>query len=103
MSSICIPIPSSTVIGVPSVPASLPNSEIMRVEPTITSLTGGAATALDYIKTEGDGAYPVGIMVTIVIDDAPAVYQLVVSAAASNPPYVVYPADRVNKLWIKRL
>ena len=106
MSKICIPIPSSTVIGVSSTPASTPSVNVFRVEPSITALTGGAATNLDGIAT-ASGAYPVGICIFLVISGIPHIYQLVAGTATENSPSVILPDDysvSTNaKYWVQRM
>jgi len=106
MSKICIPIPSSTVIGVSSTPASTPNINVFRVEPSITGLAGGTATDLDGIAT-ASGAYPVGICIFIVISGIPHIYQLVSGTATESSPSIILPDDynpsSNAKYWIQRM
>ena len=106
MSKICIPIPSSTVIGVSSTPESSPSVNVFRVEPSITALTGGASTNLDGIPTAG-GSYPIGICIFLVISGIPHIYQLVAGTATENSPSVILPDDysvSANaKYWVQRM
>ena len=106
MSKICIPIPSSSVIGVSSAVASTPSINIMRVEPSITGLTGGGANNLDGLVTVS-GSYAVGICIFLVIGGVPAIYQLVAGVASLNAPSVIIPADYSSvtnaKHWIQRM
>jgi len=106
MSKICIPIPSSTVIGVSSTPATTPSLNIFRVEPSITSLTGGVSTSLDYVPT-ASGVYPVGICVFLVISGIPHIYQLVAGTATENSPSIILPDDynasSNAKYWVQRM
>lgn len=106
MSKICIPIPSSSVIGVSSSVASSPSINIMRVEPSITGLTGGGATDLDGIATVS-GDYAVGICIFLVVGGVPAIYQLVAGVASANPPSVILPTDYSGitnaKHWVQRM
>jgi hypothetical protein len=106
MSKICIPIPSSSVIGVSSSPITTPSINILRVEPSITGLTGGTATDLDSLNTVS-GTYAVGIVVFVVIGGVPAIYQLTNGTDAENDPFIIRPNDYdsqtgTNRVW-KRL
>jgi hypothetical protein len=91
MSKICIPIPSSSVIGVSSTPITTPSVNILRVEPSITTLTGGSGS-LAGLSTI-NGTYVVGIVVFLVISGAPAIYQLTEGTDAENDPFVIRPND----------
>jgi hypothetical protein len=106
MSKICIPIPSSSVIGVSSTPITTPSVNILRVEPSITGLTGGGATNLDGLVT-ATGNYVVGICIFLVISGIPAIYQLVSGSNAENSPSIIRPNDfdeMTNaKVWIQRM
>jgi hypothetical protein len=105
MSKICIPIPSSSVIGVSSAVASTPSINIMRVEPSITGLTGGGANNLDGLVTVS-GSYAVGICIFLVVGGIPAIYQLVSGAATESSPSVILPDDyglTNTKHWIQRM
>ena len=106
MSKICIPIPSSSVIGVSSTPITTPSVNILRVEPSITGLVGVASTDLASLNTVS-GTYAVGIVVFLVISGAPAIYQLTNGTDAENNPFVIRPNDYssqtgTNRVW-KRL
>lgn len=103
MSRICIPIPNSTVIGV-SGGSATPDPKTVRNESTIVSLDG-ASPALNALPTNTStaGYYPVGTTVFITVSGVPAIYQLVASAAANNPPSVVRPTDYIGNLWIQRM
>ena len=106
MSKICIPIPSSSVVGVSSTPNNAPSINILRVEPSITGLTGGGDNNLDGIVT-ASGSYAVGICIFLVIGGIPSIYQLVNGAATSSPPSVILPNDynaiTNTKHWIQRM
>ena len=106
MSKICIPIPSSSVIGVSSTPIETPSVNIMRVEPSITGLTGGGATNLDGLVT-ATGNYAVGICIFLVIGGTPAIYQLTTGTNAEVSPSVIRPNDFDEitnaKVWIQRM
>jgi hypothetical protein len=106
MSRICIPIPSSTVIGVSSTPITTPSSNVFRVEPTITGLTGGTATDLNAIVTGSGSTYPTNICVFLPAISPPAIYQLVAGTNAANSPFVIRPQDYATttneKVWIQR-
>lgn len=105
MSKICIPIPSSSVIGVSSTPIQTPSVNILRVEPSITTLTGGAGSLANLNTVSG--TYAVGIVVFLVISGAPAIYQLTNGTDAENDPWIIRPNDYgsqtgTNRVW-KRL
>jgi len=102
MSKICIPIPSSSVIGVSSTPITAPSINILRVEPSITGLVGGAATDLDGLNTVS-GNYAVGIVLFLVISGAPAIYQLTNGTDETNNPWVVRPNDYASQTGTKRV
>lgn len=102
MSKICIPIPSSSVIGVSTTPIQTPSVNILRVEPSITGLTGGTATDLDSLNTVS-GTYAVGIVVFLVINGAPAIYQLTEGTDAENDPWVIRPNDYDSQTGNKRV
>ena len=103
MSRICIPTPASTVIGVGTTPATTPNSNIFRVDTTITTLDGLRALIT------ADGVYPVGICIFLPSLTVPATYQLVSGTDAENPPstFVIRPNDfnvSTNaKVWKQRM
>jgi hypothetical protein len=88
MSKICIPIPSSSVIGVSTTPINTPSINILRVEPSITGLTGGAATDLDSLNT---------------VSGIPAIYQLTNGTDAENDPFVIRPNDYDSQTGTKRV
>lgn len=106
MSKICIPIPSSSVIGVTTTPANTPNVNILRVEPSITGLVGSGSTNLDGITTL-TGNYVVGICIFLVINGIPSIYQLVGGTATETPPSIILPDDYNGvtnaKYWIQRM
>jgi hypothetical protein len=102
MSKICIPIPSSSVIGVSSSPITTPSINILRVEPSITGLTGGTATDLDSLNTVS-GTYAVGIVVFVVIGGVPAIYQLTNGTDTENDPFVIRPNDYDSQTGTKRV
>jgi len=102
MSKICIPIPSSSVIGVSSTPITTPSVNILRVEPSLTGLTGGAATDLDGLNTVS-GTYAVGIVIFLVISGIPAIYQLANGTDATNSPFVIRPNDYASQTGTKRV
>lgn len=102
MSKICIPIPSSSVIGVSSTPIQTPSVNILRVEPSITGLDGGASTDLDSLNTVS-GTYAVGIVVFLVIGGTPIIYQLTNGTDAQNLPFVVRPNDYDSQTGTKRI
>jgi hypothetical protein len=106
MSKICIPIPSSSVIGVATTPIQTPSVNIMRVEPSITGLLGGGATNLDGLVT-ATGNYTVGICIFLVIGGVPAIYQLISGSNAESSPSIIRPNDfdeMTNaKVWIQRM
>jgi len=105
MSRICIPTPASTVIGVGTTPLTTPNSNVFRVDTTITSTTG-ASNSLAALDTVTD-VYPVGICVFLPTLATPATYQLVSGTDAENPPFVIRPNDfniSTNaKVWKQRM
>lgn len=101
MSKICIPIPSSTVIGVSSTPIQTPSVNILRVEPSITTLTGGAGSLANLVTATG--SYVVGIVVFLVISGAPAIYQLTEGTDAENDPFIIRPNDYGNQTGNKRV
>jgi hypothetical protein len=102
MSKICIPIPSSSVIGVSSTPISTPSVNILRVEPSITGLTGGGSSNLDGLNTVS-GIYAVGIVLFLVINGVPAIYQLTNGTDAENNPFVIRPNDYDDQIGTKRV
>lgn len=102
MSKICIPIPSSTVIGVSTTPISTPSVNILRVEPQLTGLDGGGATNLDGVNTVS-GIYAVGICIFLILGGIPHIYQLVEGTDAENIPFVVRPNDYDSQLGNKRV
>jgi hypothetical protein len=106
MSKICIPIPSSSVIGVSSTSIATPSVNILRVEPAITGLIGGGSSNLDGVVTAA-GNYAVGICIFLVIGGIPAIYQLTSGNNAENSPSVIRPNDfdeMTNaKVWIQRM
>jgi hypothetical protein len=102
MSKICIPIPSSSVIGVSSTPIQTPSVNILRVEPSVTGLDGGGATNLDGLNTVS-GTYAVGIVIFLVISGLPAIYQLTEGTDAENLPFVVRPNDYDSQAGTKRV
>jgi hypothetical protein len=91
MSKICIPIPSSSVIGVSSTPINTPSLNILRVEPSITTLTGGSGSLAGLNTSSGN--YAVGIVVFLVISGVPAIYQLTEGTDAENDPFIIRPND----------
>jgi hypothetical protein len=100
MSRICIPVPASTVIGVSSTPPTTPNSNVFRVDSSITTLAGLKALATS------TGVYPAGICVFLPNLDVPATYQLVSGTDADNSPYVLRPDDYSGgnqKVWKQRM
>jgi len=101
MSKICIPIPSSSVIGVSSTPITTPSVNILRVEPSITTLTGGAGS-LASLPT-ATGAYSVGMVVFVGIDSAPAIFQLTEGEDAENSPFIIRPNDYFSQTGNKRI
>jgi hypothetical protein len=105
MSKICIPIPSSSVIGVSSSPITTPSVNILRVEPSITTLTGGSGSLANLNTVSG--TYAVGIVLFLVIGGIPAIYQLTTGTDAQNDPFIIRPNDYnsqtgTNRVW-KRL
>jgi len=102
MSKICIPIPSSSVIGVSSTPIETPSVNILRVEPSLTGLTGGAGTDLDSLNTVS-GSYAVGIVVFLVISGSPAIYQLTEGTDEENAPWIIRPNDYDSQTGTKRV
>lgn len=105
MSRICIPVPASTVIGVSSSPPTTPNSNVFRVDSTITELTG-ASGSLAAIPTS-TSTYPVGICIFLPNLTVPATYQLVSGTDSHDPPFVVRPNDYApttnEKVWKQRM
>lgn len=101
MSKICIPIPSSSVIGVSTTPIQTPSINILRVEPSVTTLTGasGSLAALNTVS----GSYAVGIVIFLVISGIPAIYQLTESEDAENDPFVIRPNDYSSQTGNKRV
>jgi hypothetical protein len=91
MSKICIPIPSSSVIGVSSTPINTPSLNILRVEPSITTLTGGSGSLAGLNTSSGN--YAVGIVIFLVISGIPAIYQLTEGTDAENDPFIIRPND----------
>jgi hypothetical protein len=102
MSKICIPIPSSSVIGVSSTPITTPSVNILRVEPSITGLDGGGSTNLDGLNTVS-GTYAVGIVIFLTLGGLPAIYQLTESTEEQNLPFIVRPNDYDNQTGNKRV
>lgn len=104
MSRICIPVPSSTVIGVSSAPLTTPSENVFRVDPTITALTG--VDSLAALPTDAE-IYPIGICVFLPNLSVPATYQLVSGTDAENLPFVVRPSDyngtSNQKVWKQRM
>lgn len=104
MSRISIPVPASTVIGVGSAPASTPNSNVFRVEASVSTLTG-ASNSLASLVTTSD-IYPLNICVFLPNLTTPATYQLVSGTDAENIPFVVRPNDYSGgnqKIWKQRM
>ena len=104
MSRICIPTPASTVIGVGTTPLTTPNSNVFRVDTTITSTTG-ASNSLAALDTATD-VYPVGICVFLPTLATPATYQLVSGKDEQNLPFIVRPNDYSGsntKVWKQRM
>lgn len=104
MSRICIPTPASTVIGVGTTPPTTPNSNVFRVDPTITALTG-ASNSLSALPTASD-VYPIGICIFLPNLTTPSTYQLVSGTDAENLPFVVRPNDYSGgnqKVWKQRM
>jgi hypothetical protein len=103
---VCISSGTGVIIGVPTTPITSPSANILRVEPTITGLTGGGSTNLDGINTVS-GNFPAGICVFIVINNIPNIYQLVEGQEAESLPFVVRPDDYDNqaekKVWKLRM
>lgn len=101
MSRICIPVPSSTVIGVSSSPPTSPNSNVFRVDSTITTLAGLKALAT------ANSTYPIGICIFLPNLTTPATYQLVSGTDVENSPFIVWPNDynpSTNaKVWKQRM
>jgi len=100
MSRICIPTPASTVIGVGTTPATTPNSNVFRVDASITTLDG-----LRALVTVTD-VYPIGICIFLPSLAVPATYQLVSGTDAENSPFVVRPSDYSGgntKVWKQRM
>jgi hypothetical protein len=105
MSRICIPIPASTVIGVSSSPPTTPNTNVFRVDTTITTLTG-ASNSLASLVTATD-IYPLNLCVFLPSLTTPATYQLVSGTDAQNDPFVIRPNDFNSatnaKVWKQRM
>lgn len=101
MSKICIPIPSSSVIGVSTTPITSPSVNILRVEPSITTLTGdgGSLAGLNTVS----GNYAVGIVIFLVIGGIPAIYQLTEGTDAENDPFIIRPNDYGSQTGTKRV
>jgi len=102
MSQIRIPIPTSSVIGVSTTPINTPSVNILRVEPSITGLTGGTATDLDSLDTV-NGTYSVGIVVFLVVNNLPKIYQLTEGTDAENEPFIIRPNDYDSQTGTKRV
>jgi hypothetical protein len=107
MSKLCIPLPSTSVIGVASSQASAPSSSIFRVETEITTISGSGSNSLKSIATATGSSYPVGICVFLPNATPPSTYQLVAANTAENIPFVVRPADYSTatneKVWVQRM
>jgi len=105
MSRICIPTPASTVIGVGTTPPTTPNSNVFRVDTTLTALTG-ASNSLASLVTATD-IYPIGICVFLPSLTTPATYQLVSGTDAENSPFLIRPNDfnvsTNQKVWKQRM
>ena len=106
---ICIPVPSTTVIGISTNQSggTEPSLKNVRNEPTITGLTGGESTKLDGCVT-ADNTYPVGITLFIVVDGVPSIYQLVEGTNAEASPSIIRPDDYAaqtgtNRVWVQRM
>lgn len=100
MSRICIPVPASTVIGVSSTPPTTPNSNVFRVDSSITTLAGLKALATS------TGVYPTGICIFLPNLSTPATYQLVSGTDTENSPFVLRPDDYSGgnqKVWKQRM
>ena len=101
MSRICIPTPASTVIGVGTTPVASPNSNVFRVDTTITTLN-----ELRALVTATD-VYPIGICIFLPSLAVPATYQLVSGTDAENSTFVIRPNDfsiSTNaKVWKQRM
>jgi hypothetical protein len=106
MSKICIPIPSSSIIGFSQESDATPSVNVFRVEPSITGLTGGATTDLDGLVTS-TGIYPIGICIFLVVSGVPHIYQLVAGTATESSPSIILPDDysvSLNaKYWTQRM
>ena len=104
MSRICIPTPASTVIGVGTTPATTPNSNVFRVDPSITAISGSSGS-FAALPTSSD-VYPIGICVFLPSLAVPATYQLASGTDAENLPFVVRPNDYSGgntKVWKQRM
>jgi hypothetical protein len=104
MSRICIPTPSSTVIGVGTTPVSTPNQNVFRVEPAVTALTG-ASNSLASLVTTSD-LYPLNVCVFLPNLTTPATYQLVSGTDTQNDPFIIRPNDYSGgnqKVWKQRM
>lgn len=107
MSKLCIPLPTTSVIGVSSSQASAPTSSVFRVETAITTVSGSGSDSLKSIATATGSSYPVGICVFLPNATPPSTYQLVAANTAENVPFVVRPADYATatneKVWVQRM
>jgi hypothetical protein len=104
MSRICIPTPASTVIGVGTTPPTTPNSNVFRVDPSITGITG-SSNSLSALPTASN-IYPLGICIFLPSLSTPSTYQLVAGSDDENIPFVVRPNDYSSgnqKVWKQRM
>ena len=116
MSRICIPVPASTYItgvvnggsgGSGAVAGGVPTVNVLRTEPSVTTLTGGTSSALNGIVTNNSDSYPTNVCVFLpALAPAPSLYQLKAGTDAENLPFVVRPTDygaSNQKVWVQRL
>ena len=116
MSRICIPVPASTYItgvvgggsgGSGAVAGGVPTVNVLRTEPSVTTLTGGTSSALNGIVTNNSDSYPTNVCVFLpALTPAPALYQLKAGTDAENLPFTVRPTDYSasnQKVWVQRL
>lgn len=103
-----VTITNDIITNASTTPVVTPYSaNLLRVEPTITALTGGAASALDSLATS-NGSYPVGICVFFVRSGAPEIWQLTSGTTAENAANGIvrpddYQASTNEKVWLQRM
>lgn len=91
----------------PTPPVATYNAGFMRVETGIAGLQGGGGTNLDGLVT-ANGTYPTGIVVFIVVNGVPEMWQLTSGTQATDVANgILRPADYATttnqKVWLQRM